>query len=246
MKTFLTALLISAGVLEAQAATTVLTTDFTTATAMPEGWTSGQWNGDNTPHYSFSAEKGAYVHWPWKQNYLRYALDSSISSSSGDVYSITFHTYASVKDQQTCFFLSSGDYSIVIGNSYNSNDEVYVGSLDSDITSFVSFQSGDSRTVITPFEGSSGSVINVGTSLNYSLTLSAGQLTMEVSDGSSTYSHTYAVHPEFSFDAVGFINDGSGGTTGIKDLTITQVPEPATAALDLLGLAGLALRRRRA
>lgn len=247
MKAFFITLAISSGLLEVQAATEILTTDFTQVSSLPSGWTTGQWNGDNTPHYQFSAEKGAYVNYPWKQNYLKYNLDSSISSLDGVSYKISFHTYASVVDQQTCFFLSSENYSIVIGNSYTSNNEVYVGELKDSISStFVSFQNGEGRIVLEPLGESSGNTINVGTSLDYSLTLSSGQLTLSVSDGSATYSDTYNVASDFSFDSVGFINDGSGQTTGIKDIIVTQVPEPATTSLSLLGVVALFLRRRRA
>ena len=42
--------------------------------------------------------------------------------------------------------------------------------------------------------------------------------------------------------------DGSSnfGRTALNYLSLTQVPEPATATLSLLGLAALCLRRRRA
>lgn len=41
----------------------LLEVDFTAVTEVPAGWTTGQWNGVNTPHYQFG-ENGATVNYP--------------------------------------------------------------------------------------------------------------------------------------------------------------------------------------
>lgn len=223
---------------------TVLEQDFTQVSSMPEGWTSGQWNGENTPHYTFG-ENGAIVNHPWKQNYLQYDLTGrEIASTAPNGYVITFTTYATTTDQQSLFYLGSGSCSIVIGNSYNSNAYVSVGKVDHAVSGFLSFQDGDNRTLLTPIGTTSqASSLNVGTALNYTLTLNSGELLLSVTDGTNTFQSTYDIPADFSFDKIGFINDGSNTTTGVQSIRV--IPEPAVASLSLLGLAALSLRRRR-
>lgn len=223
---------------------TVLEQDFTKVTSMPEGWQSGQWNGDNTPHYTFG-ENGAIVNFPWKQNYLQYDLTGrEITSAAPNGYVINFTTYANTSDQQNLFYLSSDTYSIVIGNSYSSNAYVAAGTMDKAVDGFLSFQEGGGRTVLTPIGTTSQtSSLNVGTALNYTLTLNSGQLLLSVTDGTNTFESTYEIAADFSFDKIGFVNDGSNTTTGVQNIRV--IPEPTAASLSLLGLAALSLRRRR-
>lgn len=251
MKTKLILTLFASTALLASGAT-ILETDFTKVTSLPNGWVTGQWNGSNTPHYSFGAN-GALVAHPWKQNSISYQLDSNnkITASSDTVYSISFTTYATTKDVQNLFYLSSDNYSIVLGNSYNSNTEVYVGSLNSSVgDSFISFQTGTGTqpAIITGDNTwGTGNQVNVGTNLDYSITLTAGLLEITVKEGTSTYTNSFIVPKDFSFDKIGFINDGNTNTSGIQNISITMqnIPEPSVATLGLFGLAGMLLRRRR-
>ena len=234
MKKTLITLLALAGVASAD---TLLSLDFTTATDVPAGWTTGQWNGSNTPHYTFG-ENGATVYHPWKQNYIETAVDITSTST----YDITYTLYNSVEDTGNMFYLSSDSYSIVIGNSYNSNSEVYVGTLDSAVgAGFVCFQTG-TGTNPTVLANSTG--FNVSGDITYSLTLNGSDLSISATSTSgSTWSTTVSGLTATDFNKVGFIADGAGGTVGVKNISI--VPEPATATLSLLALAGLAARRRR-
>ncbi|MBR5888269.1 MAG: PEP-CTERM sorting domain-containing protein [Akkermansia sp.] len=248
MKKSLIALLALAGM--AMADTTLLDIDFTTLTGStndntPAGWTAGQWNGTgNTPYYNFGTN-GATVGQPWKQNYLTTNLDIA---SQGE-YSISFTLYNSGEDTGNMFFLSSESYSIVMGNSYNSNSEIYVGTLTEAVGSdYVCFQTG---TKINPTVLANSDGLNVSGDITYTLTMLGGDMTIAATlSNGGTWSTTITGMEDVTFDKIGFMNDGAPGTSGVKGITITTpetpaVPEPTTATLSLLALAGLAARRRR-
>ena len=245
MKKTIIALMALAGV--AMGNETLLSMDFTALTGStdnntPAGWTAGQWNGsNNTPYYNFG-ENGATVGQPWKQNYLTTNLDIA---SQGE-YTITFTLYNSVEDTGNMFFLSSDNYSVVMGNSYTSNSDIYVGTLGEAVgRDFVCFQNG---TKINPTVLDNSTGLNVATSITYTLTMLEGNMTINAALGNgSTWSTTITGMEDVTFTKLGFMNDGSNGTSGVKGITITApaVPEPTTATLSLLALAGLAARRRR-
>lgn len=248
MKKTLIALMSVAGM--AMADTTLLSMDFTSLTGStdnntPAGWTAGQWNGnDNTPYYNFG-ENGAVVGQPWKQNYLTTTMNIA---SLGD-YKISFTLYNNGEDTGNMFFLSSDTYSIVMGNSYNSNSEIYVGTLAEAVgRDFVCFQTG---TKINPTVLDNSSGLNVSGDIAYTLTMKDGNMTITIGEETApTWSTTITGLEDVTFTKIGFMNDGGPGNSGVKKITITTpdtpaVPEPATATLSLLALAGLAARRRR-
>ncbi len=233
----------------AVADTTLLDVDFTALTGStdnntPAGWTAGQWQGsNNTPYYNFG-ETGATVGLPWRQNYLA-TEELEIDSMSECTIDLTL--YNSTEDTGNMFFLSSDTYSIVIGNSYNSNSEIYVGTLSEAVgRDYVCFQT---NTKINPTVLDNSSGLNVSGNIAYTLTMKDGNMTIKATlSNGDTWSTTITGMEDVTFDKIGFLNDGNIGTTGVKGITITApaVPEPTTATLSLLALAGLAARRRRA
>lgn len=248
MKKTLATLMILAGV--AMGAEPLLTMDFTALTGntndnTPAGWTAGQWNGNNNvPYYSFG-ENGATVGQPWKQNYLT----TTLNLDSQGAYDITFTLYNSSENTGNMFFLSSDTYSIVIGNSYDSNSDIYVGTLDEAVgRDYVCFQT---NTKINPTVLDNSTDLNVSGTISYTLTMNGGNMTVgaALSDG-ATWSTTITGLEDVTFTKLGFMTDGSPGTAGVQSINVTApespvVPEPATATLSLLALAGLAARRRR-
>ncbi len=249
MKKTLIALMAVAGM--AMADTTLLELDFTDLIGdsnydLPAGWTAGQWNSYSSygPYYTFGAN-GATVGEPWKQNYLTTYLDID---SQGE-YTISFTLYNDGEDTGNMFFLSSDSYSIVMGNSYNSNSEIYVGTLNEAVgRDYVCFQPG---TKINPSILDNSYGLNVSGDITYTLTMVDGDMTIfaTVADG-YTWSTTITGMEDVSFNKIGFMNDGPPIYAGVKNITVTAieapaVPEPTTATLSLLALAGLAARRRR-
>ena len=236
-----------------------ISADFTQGS---NGWETGQWNlahGWDASHFDYGAN-GATVANPWRQNTLSTSYEVDASAAT---YTFTFSTYSTVKNQQVLFYLSSSDYSVFVGNSYTSNAYVASGYTEGavvpktsqnqeDSSGFVSFQTGTdstSRTVITRFDETAGgqsSNINVGTNLNYTLTLTGTQLTIDVTDAANNqWSDTVTIKEGVTFDSIGFVVDGGENTVGVKNFEATVTPEPTTATLSLLALAGLCVRRRR-
>ena len=77
------------------------------------------------------------------------------------------------------------------------------------------------------------------------MTLSSGLLDVSVTDkDGNTWSESVEIAENFNFKNLGWAVDGASGAVGIKNVKVT-VPEPSTATLSLLALAGLAARRRR-
>ncbi len=245
MKKTLIALIALAGV---AAAAPSLTTDFTTA---PADWTSGQWNGWNTPHFEFG-ENGALNKYSWKQN----TLSTAITLSPEDAVTITFSTYGIGEEQGLMFYLSSStsDYSVVTGTSYKSNKAVDVGYLDKEIVprteqsaesmGNVGFQNNTANQVTSFGSTSASKELSTFNPLTYTITLDGTALTVSVKDkDGKTWSDDFTIRTGVTFDSIGFIMDGGEKHAGIKNIKI--VPEPATATLSLLALCGLAARRRR-
>lgn len=220
----------------------LLDTDFTTATSAPTGWTEGSWNKAHTPYYNYT-ELGAANRYSWEQNHLDYA----ITLSSGQTYTIEFEM-VSKGEVGNMFYLTSSSYTILMGQSYGSNKCVSVGTKNNWDGQFICFQEArDNRpetVMATSSDYAFGGQENPVT-LSYEVTLSAGKMTVIVTDGTTEWnSGELAIADDFTFTGIGFINDASAGNSITKNIKITT-PEPATATLSLLALAGLAARRRR-
>lgn len=127
-------------------------------------------------------------------------------------------------------------------NSYDSNSEIYVDTLDEAVgRDFVIFQSG---TRINPTVLANSTDLNVSGTISYTLTMNGGNMTVDAAlSNGATWSTTITGLEDVTFNKLGFMTDGAVGTAGVMNITV--IPEPATATLSLLALAGLAARRRR-
>ena len=118
--------------------------------------------------------------------------------------------------------LAAGEYALSIFGGFTGKD-VFAGQTWTEISSVT----GDNSGVLTPGNaGTSSATANKGlySSVENIVVGEDGTLTLTIQgNGSSSY-----------------------GRTALNYLALTQVPEPATAALSLLGAAALFLRRRRA
>ena len=265
-KTFITLLALAgvAGAVETGAS--ILEQDFTIQTSLPTGWTETNMKSDlEAPLFTWDGD-GAVNRYNWTTVSMSTEVDIDSSYlNSTQKYLITFDTFATGNETHNLFYLSSSSYSIVIGNSYNTNAYVSVGTINAEAEGDrITFQdpsnmdSTDAGTVtsVTASKSSysngqngvqtAGGELDVHNPLSYTLTLSAGKLDVSVTDiNGQTWSDSITINDSFEFDSLGFVVDGSGGNAGVKNISVTVVPEPTTATLSLLALAGLAARRRR-
>ena len=256
MKKTLIALMALAGVANADS---VLTADFTGG-SLPEGWSTANLKNNHTPHFTWN-DQGAINNGNWTVVSLSTNITlSSANLASGEEYVIKFNTYSNGSENQNVFYLSSDTYSIAIGNSYNDHAWTSIGTHAGTLEGVrVSFQPDAAATTpstilaTSPHNATNGvqvaeGELNVHSALSYTLTLSAGSLTVKVTDGQATpmtWEKTVDIADDFTFTSLGWAVDGAGGATGISGINVAVVPEPATATLSLLALAGLAVRRRR-
>lgn len=214
---------------------TVLEQNFvseTETTTLPEGWTAPFYQGGLTPLFKLGAN-GALVYNNgngWKRN----ALQTACTISSDEVTEIDVVTYADSADRNVVIFLASSDYSVAIGNSYNSNKEISIGSFAGDASDcFVSFQN---NTGTNPNDGKTEVVasgaITVGGPLTYHMVLNGTSLTGTVSDGTTTKDISFTLPETYSFSTIGLSLDGPANSCGVKSVTIKNdyVPprEPMT------------------
>ena len=85
-----------------------------------------------------------------------------------------------------------------------------------------------------------------GMSMILDVTKTGSTITLGMANGTTSIIETgYIVNLADVKLMVDTTGNGNEGVTGISNASITYIPEPATATLSLLALAGLAARRRR-
>ena len=232
----------------------------THTSVLPEGWGTANLKNDASPHFKFG-KNGALNHPAWAVISL---YTENLDISSDNTYTITFNTYAMGNETQCLFYLSSDTYSIAIGNSYNDHAFVSIGSTDQSVQGKrLSFQEphteGDTVAAIIPdvlatsthndtngVQTDQGDLLDVHNPLSYSITLSSGLLNVSVKDkNNKTWTKEVAISEDFNFTSMGWVFDGPQYAVGLQNASLKVIPEPTTATLSLLALAGLAARRRR-
>ena len=194
------------------------------------GWSTKKFGAKNSiltfaeGGLTVNQNSGSYA--DWAQTVLYTELTSSVTSTHNGSYTITFDLTGG--NGQRGFVLASDSYSLAFGIKYDGN--VAISSMDGNY--FSAYKSLTDMTALTGTGSGSADFSSCTITLNgTALTVTAGGFT-----------GTYTVADTYNFTTAGFTMDGSQNVT-TKGVTI--VPEPATATLSLLALAGLAARRRR-
>ncbi|MBQ8516542.1 MAG: PEP-CTERM sorting domain-containing protein [Akkermansia sp.] len=148
------------------------------------------------------------------------------------------------------------DKAVSIGTKDYTSGEMFYGTTDTlDAASYSLNTAWDQGTTVT-------ATSLLGDALNYNATATVTGITSVNADGdtiltlnasstatANTGTATVNLGKDFVLDKIVFCGDGPNNATGIwtfKNVSVTAVPEPTTATLSLLALAGLAARRRRA
>ncbi len=199
----------------------VIVQDFITSTETttpPTGWTAGSGKG-NQNGVKLNTN-GMTNNGSWSQNYA-YA---NVALSKDKKYTIKYETYknnTNSKDVNCIFYLSSASYSVCIGNSYNSNNIVYVGELTSAAHGqAVSFQNntGKNPNVLQSYNN-----VNVAKKLTYTLYLEGTSLTGTVTDGTATDNiNVTLTKNDYEFTNIGFVLDGPTNNVGITKLEVYE------------------------
>lgn len=205
------------------------------------GWSTAGWPVGDDGHTTTKT--------PSEENGWKNAFGGSLPFSLGDSFRdglLTQTTTGSGSFTVTFTGLAAGEYSLAIFGGFTGKDVFAgqtwtIGGADASNATWSNFgtdasgewnqlsmTTGDSSGVLTPGNAgnSSNSSANKGlySTVEHITVGEDGTLTLTIQgDGSSNY-----------------------GRTALNYLSLTQVPEPATATLSLLGLASLCLRRRRA
>lgn len=195
----------------------------------------------------------------WNMSAIEHAITlNSADLAAGETYKIVYTTHANGNETANVFFLSSANGSVAVGNSYNNTEKntsdgankvVHFGYFDAATAgTFPCFQTNTGNNPTSALTCNSNGV-DVYSSLTYTITLTQTTISGTVTDGAKTGTFSATLEDGYNFNTLGFSLDGGAGNTGVKDITITKfsaIPEPTTATLSLLALAGLAARRRRA
>lgn len=213
-----------------------------------DGWTMGSDRDRNLFVVNTADKTLTLTNSNWGQSYATCTLDETLSHNgySNLSFSVTMN---SGDAKSYSFALVGTENAIVIGSNYDG--KLLYGVSDNITASAYSFTANfdrhsnalvDGTELTTTFAANTDYVISGVSSFDtdtqsLTLTLSINNSETAVISGLSLV----------NVDKLVFTGDGANNTTNVtvSNLSITGVPEPATATLSLLALAGLAARRRR-
>ena len=145
-------------------------------------------------------------------------------------------------------FTQAGQY-IAIRND-TSTETTWLSPTETDGTTFT-WISDDTENLVhswvskTP-EGGNGSPGVAGMTITLDVDTTGSVITLGMTNGTTSIIETGYVVKLADVKLIDGSAEGNNqGVTGISNASITYIPEPATATLSLLALAGLAARRRR-
>ncbi|MGN0828575.1 MAG: PEP-CTERM sorting domain-containing protein [Akkermansia sp.] len=184
----------------------------------------------------------------WNQGYAHYDFSTPITLSEGESLKWSFDLTSNHTNTVATLTFETASVNVVMGSgAYDTN--IGYGVTNDDSTTGYVVSGGWGVQLGASFKNFSNVTFTAGTPYTMSGLISKGgdNYTMTIDVNGVNYA-TVDLGAEFALNGIVFSADGAndvGQGSRLSNLTLTTVPEPATATLSLLALAGLAARRRR-
>ena len=182
-------------------------------------------------------------------NVTEYTLSLTITGTDFDAWHNSKNINILTLGDNRGIFTQSGQY-IAVRND-NTTDTGWTNPTKTEGTTFT-WVSDDAENLVhtwvsrTPQGATGGTPGAAGLSITLDVTKSGSTITLGMANDTTAIIQTaYVVNLADVSIIDGSASGNNQGVTGISNASITYVPEPATATLSLLALAGLAARRRR-
>ncbi|MGN0873885.1 MAG: PEP-CTERM sorting domain-containing protein [Akkermansia sp.] len=218
-----------------------------------EGWTLGTVrNGRQNFTIDTAAQSLTLTNSNWGQAYANYSLPTTLTATESLGIGFTFDVKINDIASTLTFSLIGTTQAITLGTNYD-QDDLFVGTTSVTTSNAYSFKdwdgvtAGTSTTVASSASiadvATAGSTITISGCTKYDAGTGHHVLTLMCGDKSTTLDLGESV----DVTRISFGGDGGNSRTNfvVSNLSLYTVPEPATATLSLLALAGLATRRRR-
>ncbi|MBR5330758.1 MAG: PEP-CTERM sorting domain-containing protein [Akkermansia sp.] len=209
---------------------------------------------------SFNAD-GSIEGSGWAQMYANYRFDSAITLTEGQTLEFSYDITSKSNNAIHSFTFETASDKVMIGNIAYENQTLGLGTTTSSSNNGYIASGGwgtsVSASAMTNKEGGNFAYTpSTAYNVSGSITLKENSYVMTIEVNDTEYA-TVNLGADFSLTGVVFSLDGdndAGTGTQLSNLSLSvvtpdvpsgNIPEPATATLSLLALAGLAARRRR-
>ena len=219
------------------------------------GWTTGHNNSTKTHVPSIDSEQGTltYNSGDWSRGYAVYTLGQAITLKTTDD-TLTFSMTIQTTNTNSLILgtLMGNTQSLTFGHgAYNDNTHLQMGTSTVTNGTFYNMQSQGTGGTYVAEESFSATGWAANTAITLTSTIAWSEdvhgFVATVTYGNGTLlGTTGSLGQTFSLEKISLSVDGaSSQTVSNVQLSAHLVPEPTTATLSLLALAGLAARRRR-
>ena len=214
-----------------------------------EGWISGHHNYSD-PYFlneaKYNLPAGSLYGSGWSRTYSNYRFDSAITLAEGETLEWSASFLSNDVDSVVYLTLETNTTNIVIGTTDYESLTLGVGTTTTDTDKGYAGVANFGTQVTLK---SLNATYEVGKSFDLGGAVSKvnDKYVMSIKVNGVEYD-TVDLGESFSLSGVVFARDGANNIdagSGLSALTIKTIPEPTTATLSLLALAGLAARRRR-